>query len=353
MTSGRRSCPWKAGLTRPLTRSTRPRRRSNCSSSAYPESVSQRLELGLILQNIAGIQKRQGKSDEAIRSIEQALTIESQLAAEGPQSLELRIAMAMAHTALGQLFGGLPAELLPAITAYDQAIELREAVTREHPELAEQSYQLASDLSDLSSLQQKSSQTESAVENLRRALRIFERIDQLYPGVVSYQHGLGTAYNMLSNLEHQRGEREEAFAFAQKARTLLEHLVAENPENAYYRRDLTKSHNILGRLYVQAGDPVEALRSFQRAVDLFESLQELDPQDSYNLACNVALCIPLVGVKKGVQGTAQELSKGDQLRRQLYGDRAIEVLRRAANGGFLNPQIVQGETDLKRAPRPR
>ena len=90
----------------------------------------------------------------------------------------------------------------------------------------------------------------------------------------------------------------------------------------------------------------EALRSFQHAVDLFESLHELDPQDSYNLACNIALCIPLIGVKKGLQGTPQELSKGDQLRRQLYGDRAIEALRRAADGGFLNPQIFQDDTDL-------
>ena len=314
--------------------------------SAYPESVSQRLELSLILQNIAEVQRRQGKPDEAIASIERALTIETELATEGPQSLKLRIAIATAHAALGRLFAGQPAELLPAIAAYHQAIGLREAVTREHPELAEQFYQLASDLSSLSSLQQKIGQTESAVENLRRALQIFERIDQLYPGVVSYQHGLGTAYNMLSDLERQRGERVEALAFAKNARTLFERLVAENPKNADYRRDLTKSHNNLGRLYVQAGDLVEALRSFQHAVDLFESLHELDPQDSYNLACNVALCIPLVGVKQGAQGTAQELSKGDQLRRQLYGDRAIEALRRAADGGFLNPQSLQGDTDL-------
>ena len=331
---------------RPSTCSAKPRRLVESLVSADPESVSQRLELGLVLQNIAEIQRRQGKPDEAIMSIEQALTIESQLAAEDPQSLELRIALAKAHATLGRLLSGQPAELLPAITAYHQAIELHEAVTREHPELAEQSYQLASELSDLSSLQQKIGQTEPAVENLRRALQIFERIDQLYPGVVSYQHGLGTTYNMLSNLERRRGERAEAFAFAQKARSLFERLVTENPKNTYYRRDLAKSHNNLGRLHAQAGDPAEALRSFQHAVDLFESLHELDPQDSYNLACNVALCIPLIGVKKDSQGTSQELSKGDQLRRQLYGDRAIEALRRAADCGFLNPQIIHDETDL-------
>ena len=222
--------------------------------SAHPESVSHRLELGLVLQNIAEIQRRQGKPDEAIMSIEQVLAIESQLAAEDPQSLEPRIALATAYATLGRLFGGQPAELLQAIAAYHQAIELLEAVTQEHPELAEQSYQLASELSDLSSLQQKIGQTESALENLRRALQIFERIDQSYPGVVSYQQGLGTTYNMMSDLERQRGERAEALAFAQKARTLFEHLVAENPKNASYRRDLAKSHNNLGRLQAQAGE---------------------------------------------------------------------------------------------------
>ena len=314
--------------------------------AADPESVSQRLELGLVLQNIAEIQRRQGKPDEAIVSIERALSIESQLATEGPQSLGLRIVMANAHATLGRVFAGQPAELLPAIAGYQQAIALREVLTREHPELAEQSYQLASELSNLSSLQQKIGETESAVENLRRALQIFERIDQFYPGVVTYEHGLGTTYNMLSNLERQRGERAEALAFAQKARSLFERLVTENQKNNDYRRDLGKSYNNLGRLQIQAGDLVEALRSFQHAVDLFESLNELDPQDSFNLACNAALCIPLIGLKKGLQGTSQELSKADQRRRQLYGDRAIEALRRAADGGFLNPQIFHEETDL-------
>jgi eukaryotic-like serine/threonine-protein kinase len=314
--------------------------------SAHPESISQRLELGVILRNIAEIQKRDGKPDDAIKSIEQVLAIDSQLAAETPGSLEPRIALAMACASLGRLLAVQPSETLQAIAVYHQAIELHEAVTQERPELAEQSYRLASELSDMSSLQRKIGQTESALKNLRRALQIFERLDQLYPGVVSYQQGLGMAYNMISDLERRRGEREEAFAIAQKARTLFERLVAENPRNVTYRRDLTKSYNNLGRLQVQAGEPAEALWSFQHAVDLFESLHELDPHDSYNLACNVALCIPLIGVKKGLQGASQELSKGDRLRRQLYGDRAIEALRQAADARSLDTQTFQDDHDL-------
>jgi hypothetical protein len=46
------------------------------------------------------------------------------------------------------------------------------------------------------------------------------------------------------------------------------------------------------------------------------------------------------------QGVPQEPSKGDRLRCQLYGDRAIESLRQSFKGGFLNSQILEDETDL-------
>ena len=77
-------------------------------------------------------------------------------------------------------------------------------------------------------------------------------------------------------------------------------------------------------------------------------MPQLDPRNSYNLACNVALCIPLIGAKNGTEGTldAEGLSKDDQLRRKRYGDRAMEVLRRATRGGFVNPEILRSDTDL-------
>ena len=112
--------------------------------SAHPESVSHRLKLGMILLNIAKIQMRQGKSDQAVISIEQTLEIELQLVEEDSDSLEPRVALAMAYATLGQLLGQQPTEFLPAITAYQQAIKLHDTVTREHPEFTDLSYQLAS-----------------------------------------------------------------------------------------------------------------------------------------------------------------------------------------------------------------
>jgi hypothetical protein len=84
----------------------------------------------------------------------------------------------------------------------------------------------------------------------------------------------------------------------------------------------------------------------QRAVDSLESLHKLEPQDSYQLACNLALCIPLVGLKNGHPGTPQELSKSDQRRQQLLGNRAIESLRKSLADGFFGAQTIESEPDF-------
>ena len=314
--------------------------------SAEPESVSHRLQLSQIILNTAKIEGRQGKLDEAITSIERVLQIQSQVVADYPGWLEPRVELATAHAVLGDLLAQKPAESLTAIASYQQAIELHETLARQHPELVDQSDQLATELSKLGGIQQQLGQLEPAVQYLRRAIEVFERISALYPDIVPYREGLGLAYHTMSDLERTRGEESEALEFAQKARKLFEQLIADNPKNDSWRRDLAQSYTSLGRLQAQTADSATALRSFQRSVDLLESLHELNAKDSYKLACNIALCIPLISRKTLIQGVSQEPSKGDRLRCQLYGDRAIESLRRSFKGGFLNSQILEDATDL-------
>ena len=317
-------------------------------ASADPHSVSLRHELGLILQNIAQIQRDHGQPEKAIETIQRSLVIESQLATEDPHALDPQISMAKAHGVLAQVLMAQPDGLEPASAAYQKAVELLESVTSARPDLADQSCELAMFLGDLSSVQQMAGKLDSALASAQKALAIFERLDRQYPGLLNYQGGLGSTYNMMSDVHRHRREPVEALAFAQKARTLLERLVAEHPKDPYSRIDLAKSHNNIGRVLQATGEPVEALRSFQRAVDLYESIPDLDPRNNYNLASNHALCIPLIGTKNGSQGTldALKLSKGDQLRRQVYSDRAVEVLRRAVGGGFPKAEILQSDTDI-------
>jgi eukaryotic-like serine/threonine-protein kinase len=316
--------------------------------AADPESASTRRELASILTHIAEIQRRRTQFDEAAQSLHKVVEIESQLAAEDTQSLEPRIALADAYSALGRLLLEQP-DLVEARSAYQQAIEILDPLTREHPELADQSHQLASDLGDLSTIQQKTALGGAAVDSLRRSLEVYERLDQFYPDVLTYQEGLGSTYNMLSDLRGHQGETAEAIALARKARTLFERLAAENPKRAGLSHDLARSHYNVGRLLKQTGDAADALRSFQRAIDVLESQSDLDPKGNYSLARSAAQCVSLIGLKdqsKAAGSPITEPSKGDQLRRQIYSDRAIASLRRANRAGFLDTDSLQSNTDF-------
>ena len=236
--------------------------------AADPRSVSRRRELSRLLQNIAPLQHAEGEPEEAIQSLDRSLAIESQLAAEDPQSLDPRIAMARARSLLGQVLVEQPAGLEPALEACQKAVEILEAVTRDHPELADPSYRLALYLEDLNVVQQLAGKLDSALKSLHQAVEILERLDRQHPSVLEYQGGLASIYNMLSELHRRRLEPADSLAIGQKARTWLERLVAEHPQDIDSRIDLAKAHNNIARTLQQMGDPVEALRSFQRAVQL-------------------------------------------------------------------------------------
>ena len=315
---------------------------------ADTRSVTADRQLSIALQNIAGIQLGQGQLTEGATSIRQSLKIDSKLAAEDPRLLDLQLSLARGHAILGQILAAQPEGSEPALAEYQQAVERLEKITREHPQLPEQACELAFFLGDMNRLQQTAGQFDSALATLSKAVEILERIDHQYPGILDYQGGLARAYNMMSNLHRYRHEPTEALAFAEKAQTMLQRLIALNPDDDNLRLDLANSQNNLGRLLQQTGEPIEALRSFQRAVDLYESISELDPRNNYNLGCNIALSIPLIGVKNGSGGTVDvsKLSKSDQLRRERYGKRAIEVLRQAAEGGFLTLDLLQSDTDF-------
>jgi tetratricopeptide (TPR) repeat protein len=305
-------------------------------------------ELCLVLQHLAEIEQEQGRSKEAIENARRSLTIESKLAARDPGVLDPLITMASGHALLGQILATQPEGTEQAIMEYRQAVELLEKVNHEHPEFSDQAYELALCLGDLSNLEQTAGKLDSALASARKGMEGLERLERQHPAVSHYKHGLASAYRWVSELHRYRREPADAIAFAQKARTLLERLIAIQPDDASFRIDLAKSHNTLGRLFQQTGEPVEAFRSFQRAVDLYESIPELDARNAYSLACNVALSIPLIGVKNGsvAEVDVSKLSKGDQLRRKRYGDRAVELLRRAALEGFPDLDVLRSDTDL-------
>jgi eukaryotic-like serine/threonine-protein kinase len=317
--------------------------------AAAPSAPSRtRSELSRVLENIVKIQFEQGEPDEALETLERVLEIQKQLAARDPRALEPQICLARTHHQMGQILLEQPDGAAEALLSSQQGVDILESIIREHPELADQAYSLAMDLGDQGVVQQMAGKLDSALTSIRRAVEVLERLDQKHPGVLNYGRGLASIYNMKSDLHRRRLEPADSLAWAEKGRSLLERLVAEHPEEAEPRTDLAKSYNNMARVHQQSGETAEALRAYQRAVDLYESLPELDPRNAYNLACNLALAIPLIGAKPGSSGELdpEAVSPGDRVRRQVYGDRAIDLVRQAIRGGFGNTGVFESDPDL-------
>jgi eukaryotic-like serine/threonine-protein kinase len=326
------------------------RRTSELLEPLVAESRSARVarEFSSVLLHIAEIEHERGQAQEALKNTQRSLTIESKLAAKGPEVLDSLIAMAKGHALLGRIFATQPDGTEQAILEYRRAIERLEQVNHKRPEFSDQAYELGLCLGELSNLEQTAGRLDSALASARKAVEGLEQLERQHPRVLAYEHALASTYHLMSELHRYRREPADAIAFAQKAKTLLESLIPLQPDDATFRIDLAKSHTILGRLLQQTGEPVEALRSFQRAVDVYESLPKLDARNAYSLACNITLSIPLIGAKNGLVDAVElsKLSKGDQLRRSRYGDRAIELLRQAALEDFPGLDVVRSDTDL-------
>jgi tetratricopeptide (TPR) repeat protein len=253
--------------------------------------ASRRRELGMVLVNSAAVHHLQGRPREAIRDLQRATAIESQLAAENKGSVNARVTLANAHALLGRMQSGQPGGMAAARASYEEATRIMESVVRERPELANESYVLASHLGDLHHLQQLTGQGDSALLSLRRGLAIIERLAERYPDVRDYQRIRASTTNMMSDLHRRRAEPSKSLAYARKALDLLGRLTSEHPGDGYIRMDEAKAYNNMGRCLQQSGEP-------------------------------------------------------DRRRREENGRRAIDMLRRAWRGGFMNPEILQSDTDL-------
>ena len=316
--------------------------------AAGPKTTARRRELARVLGNLGEVERVANHPDRARASLTRAIGILDDLSAASPQKVDDRIALASAQVALGRVLSASPEALDQAVAALTKGIDLRQTITREHPDRVDQVHELGMDLGELAAIEQKAGRFESAVQSENQALELFEQLDRRFPDMVSYQRDLYLAYDMAARLRSQQGEIKLALKLAGQTRTVLERLVAQHPRKLVFQVDLSRCHGFIGRLLYRSQRFTEALRSFQLAVDLLESLPQLDPASSYQLAANLALCVSLIGAGPAAAAPDDEaeLSPADRLRRQIYGTRAVAALNSAVTGGFASLEVCQSDVDL-------
>ncbi len=203
--------------------------------AAGPKATARRRELARVLGNLAEVERAANLPDRARANLTRAIGILDDLIAANPQKVDDRIALASAQIALGRVLSTSPETFEQAIAALTKGIDLRQAITREHPDRLDQVHELALDLGELAATEQKAGRLEAAVQSENQALELFEQLDRRFPDMVSFQTALYLAYDMAGQLRSQQGEMKLALRLAGQTRTVLERLVAQHPRELVFR----------------------------------------------------------------------------------------------------------------------
>ena len=115
-----------------------------------------------------------------------------------------------------------------------------------------------------------------------------------------------------------------------RALEIQEALVRDRPETVHYRSTLAAVLRSVGRAEAAAGHPAEALAAFERAGEIDRPLAETYPTIHYNLACDLALMIPVA----------------EPGRREALALQTVETLRRTLAAGYANVASLRADPDL-------
>jgi hypothetical protein len=132
------------------------------------------------------------------------------------------------------------------------------------------------------------------------------------------------------NLLLKDGQAAEAVPMLRRGLEIQEVIAREHPRAVQYQGSLSNAFRGVGRAEAAAGHPVEARDAFERASRLDRALAGNYLVARYNLACSLALMIPV--------------SEPD--RREALAGQAIETLRTAISAGYANISNLKHDSDL-------
>jgi tetratricopeptide (TPR) repeat protein len=272
---------------------------------------------------------------EALASYERARGIAERLVRDHPAEAEYRALLASVHRSIGwvQMSSNRLAE---ASASYGRARELYEGLVREHTSYTSYRSDLGSALVDLGSLQIVAERQAQSLPLFQRAQALLEELVRDHPNDLGLQNRLAKVLDnrgiALAELG-RHGEAEEAFLAA----IARQRAVSEKaPQVTKYRQHLSSHYFNLARVRRAAGRPAAAAdAALERRAHWPE-----DPNELYAVACDLALCIPLIDQGRG-DGADERRAE-----RRKYLDLALETLRQAIRAGYGDIARMRSDPDL-------
>jgi serine/threonine protein kinase len=297
-----------------------------------------------------------GQLNEALASIEAARAINEKWAAAPAANLAafptdlgrnfntphaVRLDLALNYRDIGGVLyrQGRTAE---SARAAAQARDLFETLVRERPEDIEVRSHLAASLMTLGFRLGLDGRQDESLQAFQRALEIITQLAGENPSVPNFQSQLAFAHRELGRWMRRNRRFAEAQEHLEKARVIQEKLVRAHPAIQGYSSALAYIYRELGWIDRVQNRPAGALAWFGRARAIDDKHAEAWPGVAYDLACDWAICIPLVGWGK----EDMALTEAERAERRRMGDEAMQALRRAVQGGWRNLDHLSKDEDM-------
>jgi serine/threonine-protein kinase len=168
-----------------------------------------------------------------------------------------------------------------ALTAYREALAVREKLARDFPTIPQYQRDLAVCQSWIAGVLGDTGRIEEAKAFHEAAISTQERLAQAHPNAPDLLSGLAAELHGLATLLGSQGLASEALAKYQRARALSERAVSLEPRTARYRVRLARHLSSIGALHSNSGRPTEGLEAARSGLEVVQGLLAEDAQGEF------------------------------------------------------------------------
>jgi eukaryotic-like serine/threonine-protein kinase len=313
---------------------------------ANPTIWDHRKHLAETYKNLARSLLALGRPAEALDYAGKGHALIEGLVAENPSITWFRFVLAENDRSLAALFLSL-GRMADAQHHLETCRATLEKLVADDPSILDFRSSLAGAHDELGNLLARNGQPEAALRSYEAAQMIREALVTESSSVTNLQQGLATTYNNLGRLKRDVGRLDEAVGSYRKAHAILEKLAGDHPDVYHYQNTLGYTCRGLARVSAQLGRADEAQGWLNQAAAIDQRFADTYPLSRYNLACDLALGVPLVGQSGGGRDDAAAARSRER------AGRAMEALRRAIAQGYTFSAIISRDADLDSLrPRP-
>jgi len=291
----------------------------------HPADTRVQDDQALSHNNIGNVLADMGRSADALASSQRALAIHKRLAQDNPAVDRFQSGLAADHDNIGVQLNAL-GRRTDALDSHRRGLEIFERLSRNHPTVTHFQEDLAICHMNVGVLLDGMGQKSEALTSHRQALAIYERLAREHPTVPNYRSNLGGVLNNIAKLEMDHGRFREARAALEQAISHQRAALASLPRHPVYRRFLRNHLSNLVGAHRVLNQPAEAARAARE----WATLARGNPNDLYNVACALALCLPLAGVEQ----------------KQALAGEAVQLLREAVAAGWKDAAHTSRDPNL-------